>query len=681
MMRPIRWALFATIVLGRGQTWADDDKKSIDTEQLGKMSLNDLLNVDVSVASRVESSAADAPSSVTVFTQEEIRRMGVITLQELLNFVPGFQSMREVEQGRYDTIGARGRSNALSDSVLVLVDGQRVNDLYTGGAALLNRMMAVENIRQVEIIRGPGSALYGANAFLGVIDVKTISGVDALWLGAGNAGTRVAAVAVTRKFDDITVDAFVRVSEQAGFPYHNVVDDHGLMGDQQDRTQTLDATGAISYEGATLRVRHMARHEGGFLTFANLSDPNVFEDTQQSSIVASYVKKLSNLDVSGSVGYTEDEWRSISELAPAGFEIAPGFFLPAEFRGGPLLRTHYYSANVDVTMKPTPELTVAGGAAFEYSKYSAVGDFYNYNPLTLDYFGQVQLVTDAPFSKRLPRDVFGAYAQVTYKAMENLSATAGVRVDEYNDFGSSLNPRAAIVYKTPVDSRVKLMYGRAFRAPNFLELHDQFNPVDYGNENLTAETVDTIELAYVQDVGKVFRGTATYFENILQNEITFGTPGTVSETNPYGAPTYANSGSSTHTRGLELELRAQIVSGLDVYGTYTHLAGDGFPSTTDPTKPPTTFPHNFGALAVNYAYGPFQVNVNGIARGHIQAVTQDPYVIANARVEYEVAPHTAVYINGRNLLDTSYYTPASLIPMVGVPNQGRLVLVGLIMSQ
>jgi outer membrane receptor protein involved in Fe transport len=676
MMRPIRWALFATILLGRAETWADDEpKKTIDTEQLGKMSLNDLLNVDVSVASRVESSAADAPSSVTVFTREEIRRMGVTTLQELLNFVPGFQSMREVEQGWYDTIGARGRSNALSDSVLVLVDGQRVNDLYTGGAALLNRMMAVENIRQVEIIRGPGSALYGANAFLGVIDVKTLSGVDSLWLGIGNAGTRVAAVSLSKKVDDITIDAFVRVSERAGFIYRDVTDIHtavnGLTGDQQDRAQALDATAAIQYEGVTLRVRHMARHVAGYLTFATIDDPNVFEDTQQSSIVASYAKKFDIFDVSGSVGYTEDEWRSVSMLAPAGTDLGGGLILPTDFRGGPFLKTHYYSANVDATMRPTPELTVAGGAAFEYSKYSVLGDFYNYNPLTLDYFGQVQLVTDAPFNKRLAREVFGAYAQVTYKAMENLSATAGVRVDVYNDFGSSLNPRAAVVYKTPIESRIKLMYGRAFRAPNFLELHDQFNPVDFGNEKLTAETIDTFEAAYVQDLGKVFRGTVTYFENILNNEVTFGTPGPADPANPYMAPTYANSTESTHTRGIEAELRAQVAPGLDVYGTYTHLAGDDTP----------TFPRNFGALAVNYAYGPFQINVNGIGRGHIQTVTQDPYVIANARAEYTIAAHTAVYINARNILDTSYYTPASLLPMIGVPNEGRLVMVGLILSQ
>src|SRR5262245_31855354 len=130
MIRRIRWALLATFLVPYTPALADEETKDIDADDLGQMPLTDLLNVDVSVASKVESSAADAPSTVTVFTQDEIRRMGVLTLQELINFVPGFQSTREVEQGWYDTIGARGRNTALSESVLVLVDGQRVNDLY-----------------------------------------------------------------------------------------------------------------------------------------------------------------------------------------------------------------------------------------------------------------------------------------------------------------------------------------------------------------------------------------------------------------------------------------------------------------------------------------------------------------------------------------------------------------------
>src|SRR2546423_15507564 len=106
MNRCCRWVV--VLAAGLAPRWAaadDEPKPDVDVEELSQMDIGELLNVDVSVASKVESTAADAPSSVTVFTQEEIRNMGVTNLQELLNFVPGFQTMREVEQGLSIDVG------------------------------------------------------------------------------------------------------------------------------------------------------------------------------------------------------------------------------------------------------------------------------------------------------------------------------------------------------------------------------------------------------------------------------------------------------------------------------------------------------------------------------------------------------------------------------------------------
>lgn len=666
--RSIQCALFGLAIVQGGSARADDRSAvALDPDVLSDMSLTDLLNVDVSVASKVESSAADAPSSVTVFTQDEIQRMGVTTLQELLNYVPGFQSMRDVEQGVSDAIGARGRNTALSESVLILVDGQRLNDLYTGGASLLDRSIAVENIRQVEIIRGPGSALYGANAFVGVVEIKTLRGVNALWLAAGNIGARMAAASATHEVGGATFDTFVRIADQRGFDHEGVVDAIGQVGPQRDRGASLDANASVAYHGARLAMRHMTRELSGFLTFAALQDiEGNHESTRQSSVTGSYGYELGNLSLSAAAGYSEDQWRTLALFFPAGYEIAPGVVLEHEFRGGPVLSTRVYSASADAKYKILPELTVAAGVTFERSRFSDVGNLYNYNPITLEYLGKVELLRDPPFNKDIARNVFGAYAQGTYTLADRLTATVGLRADVYNDFGSSLNPRAALVYRTPIASRAKLMYGRAFRAPNFLELHDQYNPVDFGNEALDAETIDTLEAAYVQDIDKVFRGSATYFYSVIRDTIAFGTPGPDVEANPLGAPTFDNAGKSS-VQGAELELRAQVVPGLDVYGTYTHLAGDDTPR----------FPRNFGALAVNYRVGPVQVNVSGLARGQVASLAdQDPYVIANARVELALADHVGLFINARNLLDEAYRTPASLIPQ-GVPNDRRLVMVGL----
>ncbi len=155
-----------------------------DKELLG-LSLTDLLNVEVEIASKTKETVADAPSSVTVFTQDEIRNMGISTLYELLNYVPGFQASQDISYSRAERIAARGRSTPASESVLVLIDGHRLNDANSSSATVFSPRIIVENIQQIEIIRGPGSALYGSSAFLGVINIITLtdSNYAALKLG------------------------------------------------------------------------------------------------------------------------------------------------------------------------------------------------------------------------------------------------------------------------------------------------------------------------------------------------------------------------------------------------------------------------------------------------------------------------------------------------------------------
>src|SRR5512140_970941 len=92
-----------------------------------QLSLEDLLNLKVTVASKTEETTSQAPSMVTVFTREDIRRLGVRTVEQLLNFVPGFQANPD-ESDHYWRIDVRGRNTAAAESVLMLVDGQRVND-------------------------------------------------------------------------------------------------------------------------------------------------------------------------------------------------------------------------------------------------------------------------------------------------------------------------------------------------------------------------------------------------------------------------------------------------------------------------------------------------------------------------------------------------------------------------
>ena len=144
------------------------------------------LSVPITVASRSEEELGKAPSMVTVFTRSEIQAMGVRTLEELLNYVPGYQVFSEIENGLQGFISARHSRSALSNTVLVLLDGVRLNNSHTGEATLLTRLISMDQVRQVEIIRGPGSALYGANAFLGVVNIVSEKELSEANIGIGS---------------------------------------------------------------------------------------------------------------------------------------------------------------------------------------------------------------------------------------------------------------------------------------------------------------------------------------------------------------------------------------------------------------------------------------------------------------------------------------------------------------
>ncbi|MDQ7090431.1 MAG: TonB-dependent receptor plug domain-containing protein [Methylococcales bacterium] len=138
------------------------------------MDLSDLEEVMVSVATKTNKNIKTVPSSVTVFTAVEIRSMGIKSVQELLNFVPGFQSTRESRVNQGSMVSARGASTPqTSYNILFMLDGHRLNDVSSGGAMIANRYLTTANIKQIEVIRGPGSALYGTNAFSGVVNIIT----------------------------------------------------------------------------------------------------------------------------------------------------------------------------------------------------------------------------------------------------------------------------------------------------------------------------------------------------------------------------------------------------------------------------------------------------------------------------------------------------------------------------
>ena len=155
------------------------------TEELKRMSLEDLMNVQVTTASRVPEAASDVPAAVFVITQEDIRRSGARSIPEVLRLAPGLQVAR-INGGTW-AIGIRGFADRLARSVLVLIDGRAVYSPLFAGTYWENQETLLADVDRIEIIRGPGGTLWGANAVNGIINIitKSASETEGTYVAAG----------------------------------------------------------------------------------------------------------------------------------------------------------------------------------------------------------------------------------------------------------------------------------------------------------------------------------------------------------------------------------------------------------------------------------------------------------------------------------------------------------------
>jgi iron complex outermembrane receptor protein len=160
--------LFFTLTYG----WANPTEHSSSLpDDLTELSFETLMNIQVTSVSKKAEKMFEAASSVYVLTQEDIRRSGIMTVPELFRFVPGMQ-VAKLDGSKW-AISSRGFNGQFSNKLLVLIDGRSVYSPLFGGVYWDEQDLVLEDIDRIEVIRGPGGTLWGANAVNGVINITT----------------------------------------------------------------------------------------------------------------------------------------------------------------------------------------------------------------------------------------------------------------------------------------------------------------------------------------------------------------------------------------------------------------------------------------------------------------------------------------------------------------------------
>lgn len=541
----------------------------------------------VSIATGSRQSSRRAPAVTTVITAREISAMGATDLDEVLETVPGIHVSR-IGIRYAPTYVIRGIYNGTSNpQVLVLQNGIPTTTMYTGDKGVAWTGVPVENIARIEIIRGPGSALYGADAYAGVINVITKAAGDTpgteAGLRAGSFNTRNVWIQHGGALGPVEVAAYLRIGATDGIR-------EIIQADAQTRNDKLystnvslapgpvnagnnaiDASVNLAYDKWRFRAAYKLRDEQGTGTgVSSALDPNSWGRAENVSGDLSWNDPHFAPDWSAGATmgfqYYTFTYPNNLQLLPAGLKLPSGYF-PDGLIGGPNSWDKQFRLGGHATYLGLAGHNLRLGAGHDdldlyrtrtikNNLLNAAGAPTRPGPV-MDYSG-IQ-----PFIKPQKRQVSYVYMQDEWNFARDWTLTAGVRHDRYSDFGGTTNPRAALVWEASLDVTAKLLYGHAFRAPSFNEQYT-VNPVSNGNPNLKPETIQTVEAAVLWKWRADSEVSLSVFRYEMQDIIRL-----VNNRAPSLGATYQNAGSQ-HGSGVEVEVDWDVGPALRLTGAYSY---------------------------------------------------------------------------------------------------------------
>jgi outer membrane receptor for ferrienterochelin and colicins len=500
----------------------------------------------------------EAPASTTVLSREELRAFGWSTLAEAL---AGVRGLFLTQDRVYTYLGVRGFSppGDLNTRVLLLWNGHPLNDLWAG-QGYLGRELSVdlEEVERVEVVRGPGSALYGTGAFFAVLNVVTR---DSLGEGRhAEAGGAVGALGTVRAH----AAAAWGQGEQWGVVSAAAVQVQGAestrLGEQvvwgQDEERAATASlqarlGALSLQ-AQLNTRRKQVPTGAGNTVpgagTHVEDVRGFAEARYESALGERLR----LEVRGSLDASRYQGQWVYGLPEGGLEpqVEGG---GATWLGG--------EARLGLRLAEGHQLTLGLEAlASLHAEQRGLRGADDTTPLALP-----------------ARRLLSAYLQDEWSLHPRLSVSAGLRVDAYLDSAAvPLTPRLALIARPYTGGLTKLVAGSAFRAPNLYELYYQDElRTQRAPLRLEPESIATFELEHAHDLTRELRLTLAAYHNRMTRLVVLeqeeGGPQCGTPPEQVHCLVFANDSGETVAWGAEAGLRWQPERHLLVDLGYSHV--------------------------------------------------------------------------------------------------------------
>lgn len=504
-------------------------------------SLEEQMTMTVRIATQTEQPLGRAPAVVSLITADDLRATGASNLMEILQSVPGLYVKTNLF-GAKPLITFRGASGA---NVLLMINGAPAKDLVWSPGIFWKGIPA-NVIERIEIIRGPGSALFGSDASAGVINVITKTAGKVL---TGEAGVRASNEdswagwlqqgGEWQGFDIALTADFASTTKASPWI---VRDKLGTAGEAYFGHDDYDLHLAIAKDRWRLLADH-TRHEnvGIGLTGAAVLDPLTRAKDHQSSLALLYQDD----DPASEWGFSgEARYRDIAYDSGNGFwERPPG---PGELRNALAVAERRFNVEMMAHYRGVRDhLLQFGGGHVWQTPY--------------DVSQTLNGVTGVFVPEKTRRNAY-LFAQDIWHFSPSWELTVGARYDHYSDFGGTFNPRLALVWHGDARLTTKLMYGQAFRAPSYLELYSQ-TAANAPNPDLKPERSRTVELSLDY--------RASHDLNLGMNVYRFVRSDVIASEAlpPYR---FANLGRYA-SNGIELEVQWQLGNLLRLSGNVNHV--------------------------------------------------------------------------------------------------------------
>lgn len=567
------------------------------------------------------------PASITVYTKEDIERLGARTILDLVRITPGFA---ELGDNNERVIGTRGTSSTSLQDILILINGHRISDVFTNSNG--PDWLSLDYVEQIELMRGPGSALYGENAFSGVINIITKDGrykntnQISVSTGSGNTFRDISPVYNTY---NINYEYGRKLSNSEGiyisgtyFQSGGTEIDHSSLS---QKTVLPDVAGVDTIDAArTGGKEYTNRYAPGYnlLLNYNRGPLKITSNAQSNSFI---LPRPSSLNLWKSFGQDDrrtrirkdsrefihleyglfdnaDRFRHDLTLKLSGDHFHKDIFLPAYSSGNAgnqRILGNEYRGTTSLEFSSDSLFSGVNGLADQHFLAGVEAYFnnwhYNYlvgNDSTFE-LSQTEDYFTEPGEARFEY-IAAAFMQIEQHILQDmLIATAGVRINyhsKYSNFdrfewGRQYSPRLALIYLAPKNAKdvnvfkAKLLYNSAFFPPPFLYRRGGIFGFQ-GSDSLTVQEIESGELSLSGALSPKFSYSALLYANKIDNIIENVFVPSI------GDRIYINTPQAIRNTGVEFEVRHMLELpkfDLRSFVNYSLAAQNAFNDTEDHT--------------------------------------------------------------------------------------------------